>query len=302
MVAITTRSLTKRFGTVSAIDSLNLTVEEGEVFGFLGPNGAGKSTTINLLLDYIRPTSGRAYVLGYDTVDNPKAVRRRCGVLPEDLALYDRVSGRRHIEFAIEMNDADDDPWSMLSRMGISDASESLVGEYSQGMRKRLALGMALVGDPDLLLLDEPTAGLDPHGAKQFRQMVRTEAETGTTVFFSSHALSQVERVCDRVGILEAGTLHAVDTIENLRETIRSPSILELAVEENPANLDIGNLHGVRKVESSPGTLRVYCSESDILATVISEVDDAGLKVTDIDVTKHTLHDVFDVYTGGNDE
>jgi ABC-2 type transport system ATP-binding protein len=199
MTAIETQGLTKRYGSgddaVLAVDGLDLTVEEGEVFGFLGPNGAGKSTTIDMLLDYGRPTSGTATVLGLDAQDDSEQLRERIGVLPEGYGLYDRLTGRRHLEFAVEWQDADDDPDEILDRVGLDDDDAARpVGDYSKGMQQRLGLGMALVGQPDLLILDEPSSGLDPIGIREMRDIVRAEADRGATVFFSSHIMSEVRR------------------------------------------------------------------------------------------------------------
>jgi ABC-2 type transport system ATP-binding protein len=233
MTVIETNDLTKRYGTgtetVLAVDGLDLRVERGEVFGFLGPNGAGKSTTIDMLLDYVRPSDGTASIFGKDVREAAETIRHRIGVLPEGVGLYDRLSGRRHVEFAIEWTDAADDPDAVLERVGLSpgDAARP-VGDYSKGMARRLALGMALVGDPDLLILDEPSAGLDPNGIREMRELVRAEAARGTTVFFSSHILGEVEAVCDRVGTLSAGELVAVDDVEHLRKAVGGGSTLRL--------------------------------------------------------------------------
>ena len=220
MAAIQLTDLTKRYGDHLAVDGLNLTVDRGEVFGFLGPNGAGKSTTINVLLDFIRPTEGTATVLGHDAQREPQAVHERIGVLPEGYALYDRLTGREHLRLAGRLNGVSVDEDAVCDRVGLDPAdAERPAGTYSTGMGQRLALGMALVGDPDLLVFDEPTSGLDPHGVSLLKRLVRAEADRGTTVFVSSHVLDHVEAVCDRVGILASSRLVAVDTIDGLRET-----------------------------------------------------------------------------------
>ncbi len=225
MTAIETSGLTKRYGggildrdgPTVAVDDLDLTVADGEVYGFLGPNGAGKSTTIDLLLDYVRPTAGSASVLGHDVREERERIRRRVGVLPDGVSLYDRLTGRRHLEFAVEWTGSDDDPDALAARVGLAaDATGRRVGGYSKGMRQRLALAMALVGGPDLLILDEPTSGLDPNGIRLVREVVREASERGTTVFFSSHDLTQVEAVCDRVGIVDDGSLVAVDAVDDI--------------------------------------------------------------------------------------
>ena len=172
--AIDTRNLTKYYGDVVAVDGLDLRVESGEVFGFLGPNGAGKSTTIDMLLDFVRPTEGSATDLGYSPQDDPEPIRRRTGVLPEGGALYERLTGREHLEWTARVHDVEVDAVALLDRVGLSSADgDRAVGEYSKGMQKRLAFGMALVGDPDLLILDEPSARLDPIGKQELRELIR---------------------------------------------------------------------------------------------------------------------------------
>ncbi|MFC4450696.1 ABC transporter ATP-binding protein [Halorussus aquaticus] len=304
MTAIETDGLTKRFdGGVVAVDDLDLRVEEGEVFGFLGPNGAGKSTTIDVLLDYVRPTEGTATVLGMDVRDESETLRKRVGVLPEGFGLYDRLTGRRHLEFATEWKDADDDPDAVLDRIGLDrDDAVRSVGDYSKGMAQRLALGMALVGDPDLLVLDEPSAGLDPNGIRRMRELVREEAASGTTVFFSSHVLGQVEAVCDRVGILDDGELVAVDTVEGLRRTVGAGSELRLRVTD-PVELDVTDVAGVESAASADGILRVECSDSRAKARVVTRLANTGVEILDVDSEAASLEDVFAAYTtdGGPD-
>ena len=216
--AIETNGLTKQYGDMRVVDSLDLTVNTGETYGFLGPNGAGKSTTIGLLLDCLRPTAGSARVLGRDPRDNVVAIHQRLGVLPDRFGLYEGRSARQHIAFVAETKGRDDDPERLLSRVGLGDAIETPVGEYSRGMQQRLALAMALVGEPELLVLDGPFTGLDPHGVRQVREIVHEENERSATVFFLSHVLGQVELVCDRVGVLHDGRLVAEGTLDELRD------------------------------------------------------------------------------------
>ena len=216
--AIETDGLTKQYGDSTALSELDLTVERGEVYGFLGPNGAGKSTTINLLLNYIKPTAGTARVLGHDPWNDVVACHQRVGICPDRFDTYDDLSARRHLELVIDTKRADDTPRSLLERVGLVDAIDKPAGEFSQGMEQRLALAMSLVGDPDLLVLDEPFTGLDPHGASLVRAVVDAESERGATVFFSSHVLGQVELVCDRVGILHRGRLVAEGSLADLRD------------------------------------------------------------------------------------
>ncbi|WP_224450488.1 ABC transporter ATP-binding protein [Haloprofundus salilacus] len=300
MPSIETHGLTKRFGDdVVAVEDLDLTVKAGEVFGFLGPNGAGKSTTINMLLDFIRPTSGEIIVLGNNPRSEPRAVREHVGILPEGYSLYDRLTARKHVRFAVDLEESDDDPDAILNRVGLADAAGRAVGGFSKGMRQRLALGMALVGQPDLLILDEPSSGLDPNGAQLMRQIVREEADRGATVFFSSHIMEQVEAVCDRVGIMNEGDLVAVDTVDGLRAASGSASTLIITVDEIPVMSDIQEIDGVTDITVRDTTLRIGCSTPDIKASVISRIEQTGATVTDIDVEQTDLGDIFVEYTNG---
>ncbi|MEZ3117270.1 ABC transporter ATP-binding protein [Halobaculum sp. MBLA0147] len=302
--AIETRGLTKRYGDVTAVDNLDLTVESGEVFGFLGPNGAGKSTVLNTLLDFVSPTSGEASIMGLDVAADRETIHRRIGVVPEDYGLYDRLSGRRHVELAIELKDATDDPDTLLDRVGLDpDDAQRPAGEYSTGMGQRLALAMALVGSPDLLLLDEPTSGLDPNGARELREIILAENERGATVFFSSHVLEQVEAVADRVGILNDGSMITVDTIEGLRSEMGSGATVSLDVADDPTGdlPDADSLSHVDDVSFTDGTLTATCRRPAAKLTLLDEVR-AVTTVSDVRIDESSLEDLFADYTEGSDE
>ena len=306
MTAIEIDRLTKRYGDFVALDGISFEVEEGEVFGFLGPNGAGKTTTIDLLLDFIRPTEGSARVLGYDAQAEAGEVRERIGVLPDGFDLWERSSGYRHLEFAIESKGGTEDPDELLERVGLDrEAAERRVGGYSKGMKQRLAMAMALVGDPELLIFDEPSTGLDPHGIRNMQELVREEAASGTTVFFSSHILDQVAVVCDRVAILEEGELVTVDSIDGLRETAGVSSRLDLRIDDESVP-DLETLDGVTGVNRSEGSLSVSYADPAAKARIIHRLVDEGVLVSDFSVREPTLEDVFEAYTeggaDGNDE
>ncbi|MDG5819643.1 ABC transporter ATP-binding protein [Natronococcus sp. A-GB7] len=300
MPAITVDGLTKTYGQTLALDDLSFEVEEGEVFGFLGPNGAGKSTTINVLLDFVRPTAGRVEVLGLDAQTHSREIRSRTGVLPEGYRTYERLTARQHLEFAMDSKGVDDDPERLLERVDLADAIDKKAGGYSKGMAQRLMLAMALVGDPELLILDEPSTGLDPNGAREMREIVRQESERGATVFFSSHIMEQVEAVCDRVGILREGEMVAVDSVAGLRESVSDGTVLRVTVDR----LDDDAVEAVRSlpdvseatVESeAPPTLavRVDGSKTDVL----SELENQGLEVRDFSTSEASLEEVFQSYT-----
>jgi len=303
MAVIELDGLTKQFGSLTAVQGLDLRIGNGEIFGFLGPNGAGKSTTINIVLDFVKPTSGSATVFGMDCQRQGTQLRQRIGVLPEGYDIYDRLTGRQHLEFAIESKNATNDPQQLLERVGIAEAADRKAGGYSKGMAQRLTLAMALVGDPELLILDEPTTGLDPNGARQIREIIREENRRGTTVFFSSHILGQVEAVCDRVGILREGQLVADDSIEGLRENV--PGGESLVVEgsgfTDSVVASVRALAGVETVdEREPGSvLAISLNSSSSKTAVLSEIENAGATVSDFSTQEASLEDLFAAYTTG---
>jgi ABC-2 type transport system ATP-binding protein len=215
-------SLTRTFEDLTAVSNVDLSVGEGEFFGFLGPNGAGKSTTIKMAIGLLRPTKGRIRIFGMDPYERPLDVKARIGVVPEEVPLYDRLTGREALEFAgrIHLLNADtsreraDD---LLEWLGLEDAASSLIVDYSQGMKKKLALGCALIHRPKLLFLDEPFSGIDPIAVKGIKDVLTRMVREGVTIFFSSHVMELVERLCTRVAILHKGSVRAVGSLDELR-------------------------------------------------------------------------------------
>lgn len=295
MAAIETRGLSKEFGDVTAVEDLDLEVGEEDVYGFLGPNGAGKSTTINVLLDFVRPTEGEVSVLGMDPRRDGVEVRRRTGVMPEDYGLYGRLSGRKHVEFVARSKDTE--TGDALERVGLRDAADRRVKGYSTGMRKRLVLAMALVGEPDLLILDEPTSGLDPNGARRVREIVREENERGAAVFFSSHILEQVEAVCNRVAILRDGRLIAQDSVEGLRAGIQGSSRLEITAPGFADKDGLLETEGVEDAVVDGDVVSVWC-RGDAKLRALNYVADS-VEVRDFKTHETSLDDVFREYTEG---
>ncbi|MDJ1433044.1 ABC transporter ATP-binding protein [Halostagnicola sp. A-GB9-2] len=302
MDAIQTNSLTRRFGDITAVESLDLTVREGEIYGFLGPNGAGKSTTINMLLGFTPPSTGSGTVLGYDIESESLAVRQSIGVLPEDFGMYNRLTARKHVQFAIDAKGASNDPDELLARVGLTEAADRKAGGFSTGMKQRVALAMALVGEPDLIVLDEPTSGIDPNGAREMREIIREENARGATVFFSSHIMEQVEAVCDRVGIMRGGELVAEDSIDALKSQFDADSRLVLTVDAVPDGVReaVAALSGVTDVRVEGVEIVASLSESSRKATVINAVEDAGCTVEDISSEEPSLEDLFAAFTTGD--
>ncbi|CCQ32891.1 Copper transport ATP-binding protein [Halorhabdus tiamatea SARL4B] len=299
MTAIEIDGLHKNYGDLTALDGLDLTVESGEVYGFLGPNGAGKSTTINLLLGFLDPSSGSATVLGHDIVTESQALRRRIGVLPEAFSPYERLTAREHVRYAADLKDVQVDPDALLDRVGLTrDAWDRPAGGFSTGMEQRLALACALVGDPELLILDEPSSGLDPRGMAELRDLIREESADGTTVFFSSHILSEVEAVCDRIGILVDGALVAEGTIDELRDGTETHSPLSIRVDEVPENLDLSDLDGVASVTVEDNTLSTLVTDAGAKIEVIRRVDQVA-EIRDVISEPASLEALFDRYANG---
>jgi ABC-2 type transport system ATP-binding protein len=298
--AISLSGVTKRFGDVTALQNVDLEVEAGEIYGFLGPNGAGKSTTIDIVLDFVRPTNGQVEVLGMDARADSKAIRNRTGVLPEGFHVYERLTGRQHLEFAIQSKGATDNPDALLERVGIPEAADRKAGGYSKGMMQRLALAMALVGEPDLLILDEPSTGLDPNGAREMRSVIREERDRGATVFFSSHILEQVEAVCDRVGILRAGEIVAEDSIEGLREAAGTGTTLRVTTDgvSDSALGAVESLDGVTELTQDGDTISVTM-QGGSKTSVLDTLESAGVTVRDFSTEETSLEELFAAYTEG---
>jgi ABC-2 type transport system ATP-binding protein len=220
--AIQLTQLSKRFGERLAVQALDLSVQPGELFGFLGPNGAGKTTTIKLMVGLLQPTSGTAALCGHDVVSDALAARAVLGYVPDQAALYDRLSGREMLGFAGDLHRVPRDLQEqrigpMLETFALADHGDELVQSYSRGMRQKLALCCALMHDPRVLFLDEPTVGLDPAGARQLKQVLRQLCDRGRTVFLSTHVLEVAEFLCDRVSIFQGGRILATDTPQGLR-------------------------------------------------------------------------------------
>jgi ABC-2 type transport system ATP-binding protein len=216
------RGLTKRYGDFEALSGLDMHVPQGELVALVGPNGAGKTTTIRMLMGILRPTSGSATIDGFDCFRDRVEVKRRVGYLPDEPVFYDYLRGRELIRFVGEMHGLDRGEIArrsgpLIERLELADATDEYAMNYSKGMKKKLALLCAMMHDPALLILDEPTNGLDPYATRALIDLVKEKVAGGKTVFFSTHLLDQAEKLCHRVGILYRGRLAAMGTLEELR-------------------------------------------------------------------------------------
>jgi ABC-2 type transport system ATP-binding protein len=224
------RDLTKRYGELVAVDSLSFGVRAGEVYGLLGPNGAGKTTTILMLLGLSEPTSGEARVHGFDPARDPLEVKRRVGYLPDSVGFYGRLTARENLAYTVELNGIEPGVGAarseeLLSWVGLTEVADRPTDGYSRGMLQRLGIADALVKEPSVLILDEPTAAIDPAGVAEMLALIRRLADDrGLAVLLSSHLLSQVERLCDRVGIFSRGRLVAEGSVAELAERAGSPA------------------------------------------------------------------------------
>ena len=304
MDALTTTGLTKRYGhreppihrpghrptgEVRALEDLTIAVREGEIFGFLGPNGAGKSTTIRLLLGYLHPTAGSATVLGRDIVSDSVEIRRRVGYLPGGIALYDSLSGERLLDYLGELTGRPSVRRAELQdRLELSERTlRRPVRDYSRGMRQKIGIVQALQQDPELAVLDEPTEGLDPLMQRAFYGILDDLRAAGRTIFFSSHILSEVERVCDRVAIVRRGRLVALEDVASLLE--RRKRNVELRV----AGDDVPVLDGVPGVSAVGRTAdgRVTCQLEGDVGPFLAAL--AGHHVVDLTIEPAHLEEAF---------
>ena len=239
---IQTSHLTKRYGAKIAVNDLNLSIRKGEVFGLLGPNGAGKTTTILMLLGLTEPTAGTATIAGCDCTRNPLEVKSIVGYLPDNVGFYTDMTGRQNLRFTGRLNglsgqELEDRIDALLERVGMTEAADKKTGTYSKGMRQRLGIADVLIKDPQVIIMDEPTLGIDPEGMRELLNIIRDlSVKDGRTVLISSHQLQQIQQVCDRVGIYVEGTLVACGTLAELEAHIQKNGTYLLEVDVEPCD------------------------------------------------------------------
>jgi ABC-2 type transport system ATP-binding protein len=288
--AISIRGLSKHYGRLIAVKDLRLEVEQGEIFGFLGLNGAGKTTTLRILLDLLRPTSGKAAVLGYDCHSQGLEVRARVGYLPGEMGLYSDMTGRDFLDFLAKLKRRDVDKRyraELQDRLALSttDLARRL-REYSTGMKRKLGLIQAFQDDPELLILDEPTEGLDPLMQEAFYELLAEVKQRGRTVFMSSHVLSEVERVCDRVGLLRKGALVLLSTVDEIRN-LAARRVRVIFAEDVTRMPDLAPEQEILETQPRQWTLRVNGPLGPLLKAL------ADLPVSDLMVEEPHLEDVI---------
>lgn len=290
---VETRGLTKRYGDVLAVENLDLVVRRGEVYGFLGPNGAGKTTTLRMLLGLVRPTAGTARVLGAEP-GSPQCLKG-LGALVESPAFYPYLSGRDNLRVMARYSGVGRERVEeALRTVGLAERAKDKFKKYSLGMKQRLGVAAALLKDPELLILDEPTNGLDPRGMADMRELIKRLGRGERTVLLSSHLLGEVEQVCDRVGVIRGGRLVAEGTVAELRERT---GLLVRAEPLREAAEIARRISGVEEVEVTDGLLRL-ATDPGRAAEVNRKLVAAGLEVSELRPAEQSLEEVFLELTG----
>jgi ABC-2 type transport system ATP-binding protein len=311
--------LTKMYGSFTAVDHLNLSIRKGEVFGLLGPNGAGKSTTILMMLGLTEPTSGSVYICGINSTKNPIEVKKRVGYLPEDVGFYGDRTGLDNLIYTGRLNnlsekEAKEKAKELLIRVGLGDSMEKRAGTFSRGMRQRLGLADVLIKDPEVIILDEPTLGIDPNGIREFLQLIiQLSKEEGITVLFSSHNLHQVQKVCDRVGLFVEGNLIAVGDIQELSQKLfaNNPYSVEAKVnllsDKDSTNKieqlekKLTALNGVSAVKIKNNTFFIECSQ-DSTSEIAKIILESGVGLNYLNKKEYGLDEIYYRYFEGGED
>lgn len=294
---IQTENLTKVYNGKTAVDGLNLEVGQGEIFGFLGPNGAGKSTTILMLTGMIEPTDGRCLVDGIEVAKNPLKVKEIIGYLPEDVGFYGNMTAEQNLDYfarfyGMDARERKERIAELLEQVHLDGVTQK-AGEYSRGMKQRLGLAQALINDPSVLFLDEPTANLDPEGVREYRELVEHLAGEGKTIFVSSHILSEVREVCRTVGLLAKGRLVAQGTLEEVARTL-APSdgdAVRIVVETREQLPEIED-SDIVDVERN-GNRAVVLAKTDIRDRLATALFEQGVHIREMRVEEPDIEDVF---------
>jgi len=296
---IQVNGLTKDYGVRRAIDSLTFDAEQGEIVGFLGPNGAGKTTTMRILTGYMPPTEGSATVAGYDVVEESLEVRKRVGYLPETVPLYNDMTALQYLKFMADLRhipDAEEQAYETLEKVNLQDRADSYIGTFSKGMRQRVGLAQALIHRPEVLILDEPTIGLDPAQVVEMRSVIR-EIGKDRTVLLSTHILTEAQQICDRVLIINKGKIVTEDTPENLQARLVGSQrvIVRVRGDADGLSVKVNKVKGVRDVESkADGSVEFeFRAGEDVRPQVAKAVVQAGYELLEMRPIGLSLEEIF---------
>ncbi len=296
---IQTRGLTKEYNGLVAVDNLDLDISKGEVYGLLGPNGSGKTTTILMLLGLTEPSAGEVSVLGVDPSRRPLDVKSRVGYLPDQVGFYDELTGRENLYYTADLNRIPDGEATerierVLEEVGLPEAGDRPVGEYSHGMRQRLGLADVLLKEPELVILDEPTLGLDPEAARQFLRLVEDLKSRGITVLLASHLLHQVQAVCDRVGLFHRGRKSLEGSVVELAQRVLEGAYrIHLQARGEGIRQVLEGLEGVVGVRTEDDSRYVIDTTEDLRPKIVKAVVNSGGEVMRLSLEEPGLDEVY---------
>jgi len=308
LYSIETKSLTKSFGDVTAVNDISLSVKNGEIFGFLGPNGAGKSTTIMILTTLLKPTSGQALISGFDVMTNPKQVRQNIGYVQQETTVDEYLTGRENLLLQAKLNHIPKDKIDkrideILELIELSDKQDKSVGTYSGGMRKRLDIAGGLLHRPKVLFLDEPTVGLDIQTRRKiWKYIKKIHDEFDMTIFLTTHYMEEADQLCDRIGIIDGGKIQVIDSPKNMKKAMGNEVIsiiLEEAENRDSFLSELKKIEFVNKINEDGSKLTLFASNgTEVIPKIFQISSELNIKITSISLTQPTLDDVFISYTG----
>ncbi|RMW37238.1 MAG: ATP-binding cassette domain-containing protein [Nitrosopumilus sp.] len=308
MYSIETKSLTKSFGDVTAVNDVSFTVENGEIFGFLGPNGAGKSTTMMILTTLLKPTSGQALIAGNNVMTDPKKVRENIGYVQQETTVDEYLTGRENLILQAKLNhipknEIDSRIDEVLDLIELSDKQNESVVTYSGGMRKRLDIAGGLLHRPKVLFLDEPTVGLDIQTRRKIWEYIKKiHEEFEMSIFLSTHYMEEADQLCDRIGIIDGGKIQVIDSPQNMKNAMGN-EVISIVIEENNSRdsflTKLKKIESVNKINEDGSKLILFVSNgTEVIPKIFQISSDIGIKITSISLTQPTLDDVFISYTG----
>ena len=308
LYSIETKSLTKSFGDVTAVNDISFSVENGEIFGFLGPNGAGKSTTIMILTTLLKPTSGQALISGFDVTTNAKQVRQNIGYVQQETTVDDYLTGRENLLLQAKLNHIpkgkiDKRIDEVLELIELSDKQDKTVGTYSGGMRKRLDIAGGLLHRPKVLFLDEPTVGLDIQTRRKiWKYIKKIHDEFDMTIFLTTHYMEEADQLCDRIGIIDGGKIQVIDSPKNMKKAM-GHEVISIILEEGENRdsflSELKKIEFVKNINEDGSKLTLFASNgTEVIPKIFKISSELKIKIISISLTQPTLDDVFISYTG----
>jgi len=304
--AIAVEGLVKRFGEVTAVESVSFEIRRGELFGFLGPNGAGKSTTINMLTGLARPDEGRIWIGGIDCTRNPKAAQHLTGVVIDESNLYGELSGFDNLSFCGALHgmrkaEREARARKLLESFGLTEAADRRFVAYSKGMKRKLAIAAGIIHEPEILFLDEPTTGIDVASARQIRQLIADLRSRGTTVFLTTHYIEEAERLCDRIAFIVSGKTVRIDTVEHLLQPVKQRHVVQIAYSGSNGDVQrklAESFPDLRFQILSAGLIQVTADRPIPVGPLVRFLEDRGGEVAEARRMRPSLEDVFVEITG----